>query len=457
MKLIEVITASSYFLPVSWFLSLTGLVWQVYYISNTYFDYETVTKVLIIRPKILRPPAVAVCFKRYYIRDITSKLFSGLSEEQAMIYVRRMNYTAKQIFDNVPSSEEFPGTLEMHSSTNYGIDYYQQNLSQIQIRRFMKQNFICYAIRLANDIQFDAKLLTNSFSEPKFYTLSLDFHKHFVSDYIFFFTKPHERSFYGKSDTFAELSLDVQTNAKEFVGKGYITLSYHYYRSIKLPYPYKTECIHYSTLGFESNLHCHESCLVNRTIEKLGKIPFTCLIDEPIDKPLITTVDNANATFMAQLKKIEMYCDFKCRRVDCIKNEYVPIVLSSSNSSVVMIELYASNSPDVITTFTPLMSVIDFITYVLSCVSFWLGFSPLGSMYTIKEKNRSKRNSRARAPQTRHDEINVNNGRMIPLNNGQHNWLDKRLADMAVDNQMLWNQIAIINRTRLFERTGKKN
>lgn len=125
-------------------LCLLGLVFQVYYISKQYFDYNTVTQVNIEVDEILSPPAVVVCFD----------LEAILKESQ--------NNTARQIFSAAPSNLTIIDHLGIHSNTSYVIEKVNIDDAAI-ITRGTRQFIFCYSLKLKNAMNYHRRFITNSF------------------------------------------------------------------------------------------------------------------------------------------------------------------------------------------------------------------------------------------------------------------------------------------------------
>lgn len=72
----------------------------------------------------------------------------------------------------------------------------------------------------------------------------------------------------------------------------------------------------------------------------------------------------------------------------------MPYTINTGQEDYFMIELYASNAPKVTTLFKPSLEMIDYVTYMLSCIGFWIGISPIGLLCDFKKlvKKKHKRN-----------------------------------------------------------------
>jgi hypothetical protein len=76
-------------------------------------------------------------------------------------------------------------------------------------------------------------------------------------------------------------------------------------------------------------------------------------------------------------------CKSWCSQTDCYTESIVPEIILVTNHgkyskiSNVTIVIYPSNDPVITVTTTAKMELIDFIVFILSCLSFWFGLCPL--------------------------------------------------------------------------------
>lgn len=112
-----------------------------------------------------------------------------------------------------------------------------------------------------------------------------------------------------------------------------------------LGHPYATDCIDYEIFGYESKSDCYERCLFYAAVKELKKLPFTILIDKPLNMPLISEQDNVNRTFRRRLDELETKCALKCNKNDCTSRTFSPRFSSSGKYINFTIALYHSSSP----------------------------------------------------------------------------------------------------------------
>jgi hypothetical protein len=114
---------------------------------------------------------------------------------------------------------------------------------------------------------------------------------------------------------------------------------------------------------------------------------------ERIKKYMMLEVDNSTQYDALLDKLIDMLPSYKthwkscidlCRRPDCVKESHVTIVHSvfgdgntSPRVTQLRLYLYPPNDQTTIVTSQPKMNFVDFLTQIISCISFWFGFCPL--------------------------------------------------------------------------------
>lgn len=218
------------------------------------------------------------------------------------------------------------------------------------------------------------------------YTLELNhtiLHK--VNTTLLINMKPADVDSYIEEVYYIELPLIRKSHATYY-------LSYDYTKSILLKPPYKTNCFDYKTVGLDSHAHCYDNCVFYASIrnniisllihrrENLDYLPVRIMVSN-YKCPVRKTGDNVLFNNACDLM-IRTKCKVICKRNDCVKEifevklEEITSVLQSEAN--IKIHIIAPNSLSTIITHIPNISLVDYITYLLSCFSFWVGLSPLG-------------------------------------------------------------------------------
>lgn len=187
------------------------------------------------------------------------------------------------------------------------------------------------------------------------------------------YTHPSHLTFYGTSENVIHLS-DIDETMSHIV-----LLSYEYYRSKTLPYPYTTNCVEYRDRGYESRAHAYDSCVVRETLTNFEQAPRSILAGIDSDYKYLPNYLTFNETFRLQYAKIEDYCVAITKNEECDRELYVARLVEARLEKGVeaYLGMVESGSPSIVVISVASIEAIDYVTYVLSCFSFWFAFSPL--------------------------------------------------------------------------------
>lgn len=346
-----------------WVFSLSGSFLQIYYITEQYLHYETLTQLSIKRPAALAPPTLAICFSFRRVFD-----HYGVSPSES--YNRRVF----QYMALVPKIEELINETFIHHPVNY----YSEQVNYVDyltLNNYLMHGKFCYAIKLKN-AEFRAKYVFNGFGGPVIYSLHFKANNLVFNTYQMFYHYSNSYSHYfGDTTSFADNHRMITNTTTGYGLRNYVSVSYQLYQSILLPPPFVTNCLNYRTVGLQSRGHCYEVCLTKETIEEFNKVPYpTVKTTLQEDYKILGHSDyHGNGSLFHE---IELNCTSKCYRRDCITEDYVPNVVSAIENENIIINFNAPNQPDVLAVFRPVLPLVDYVTYILSSASFWLGFSP---------------------------------------------------------------------------------
>lgn len=205
---------------------------------------------------------------------------------------------------------------------------------------------------------------------------------------LFAFMKPMDVEIYDEEMYPIELTLS------ETRGTRYI-LSYSYTKSTLIKAPYDTNCFNYKTVGLDSQAHCFENCLllvsIRNNMRHRTSITRTRNDQQPIKSTSMNYKCEGNDTKSIEQEtkcyfELRKECNSFCRKRDCIKEFFdtkldgVEYLLHDGFRRAIQLLVTPLNSLSVIITHIPRISPVDYITYTLSCLSFWLGLSPLSFM-----------------------------------------------------------------------------
>lgn len=213
---------------------------------------------------------------------------------------------------------------------------------------------------------------------------------------------------------------DEDPDGKEDEMKNYyrFQLTYVTLDILRLPSPYDTHCLDYSTTGVFSAIECRNDCLLNKTLKEVKKIPFSITVwnaseiykatieygefndetDETIDYyskrqayymsmmnyKHVNNLDIADPSVTKELVNIENICNTLCSRPDCrdvltmtkIGYDY-PKKENSPEMIPLRFEVLVPTKPVLQIVHNVKISWTEYVVSVLSCFGIWFGLSIL--------------------------------------------------------------------------------
>lgn len=167
------------------------------------------------------------------------------------------------------------------------------------------------------------------------------------------------------------------------------SLTYQFIHNWYLPYPYRTKCINYDQEYHTPfcSTNCTKAqlimrCKVNRTLEYLGKVPFTDIIreSEPIDMnhTLLHNRQLYHRNVSKIYNEIEKLCHEKYNRLACTDRVYrtskiAEEIFDKSN----IFRVYLPMNSNIFIQYEPMLDLLEYFTYMMSCLGIWTGLSVL--------------------------------------------------------------------------------
>ncbi len=323
-------------------LCFGGLIWQLHYVSREYFSYKFVTQVTIEDPEQLEPPKIIFCF-----------------------LVGKIKHTIRKRFDESPKIEQILITFKNYISNSSLISY-----------RYINTALTCYVIGSdyskpdkGSEIGFQGIINTLILNQTFF-----ELNKDSSLQMAFIDVMANETRIQ---------SFDIRKMGMYNLSKirARFFFSYTQYYSKLLPHPYSTDCADYQSLvNVQSRFECRNQCIIKNFLGQFKKFPVEVSTEIPYNISMALTKVLRKQDKNLYDKLIE-HCQNICRRKDCISNRFnlvlIKRIVSGERFHLI---LMAPSVPKFFTLYTPMMLLIDFVTYVLSCISFWLAFSPLTSL-----------------------------------------------------------------------------
>lgn len=330
----------------AWVICSLGLIWQLHYVSKLYFSYVVVTGLQLI-PGFESPqkvPHVAIC--SHYVFGNYTQFLHG--RDPVDIPLEEYFKESPDALMTIGSKKSFVLEEKKICSKSY--------VECDRAEKFFKNGKICYA-----------------FGSSKELHLAMSTRKEVMrvnvrTEYLV----PVKNKRNEDEENFAHImppnSHLFNIGGYDFGGGVLYRLIYRRTRTLLLKPPYQ-DCWDYKEFGFESRRHCYEACLANQTIARLGKVDIKLVALTPHKYPLCR-----NCT----TEEDDQKCVNQCQTRDCEDEYYETFqydMRSEDGSSGIRLD--PDRRVDRVVTGHPAVNLIEFLTYTLGCVSFWLAWSPM--------------------------------------------------------------------------------
>ena len=380
---------------------ILGWLWQTKEVSVIYFGYKTLTKLKIEIPQVISIPAVSICLKYSEILNLDSyrlRMSSRIDENlnfvssNFSITTDDVNYdaplTIAEIFDMSPSTEDTIGFCASRMSKNpfefvmYGS--WWKNLAKCKeifnVTKYYYLDYMCYKYvnTELDGLKFNygtisVSPLISSFLYGFNFNTNLTTANmlkvvlHESKDQL-----PYKSLMISSVEDRGLNATTGQARRNKFVS------SFRVMTEDRLPAPYDSNCFNYSAIGFDSMIDCREECARNRTVDLMGKLPFSRIQKEPIEMKHISYIDLRVADTRKLINQIDRNCARKCRNTDCNKRIMMTetaVEMGNKQFEAFGIWILIPKSPYIKVTFSPIMSFVEFLTFCMSTLSTWVGLS----------------------------------------------------------------------------------
>jgi len=257
-------------------------------------------------------------------------------------------------------------------------------VKELSIRKYMMQELICYTYTfvtfklysitrtthaLDNFLELYTLIMTDNFDSaglfyPILYDKNLDVSSPFPT-YSRNFAKKIQHRIPGKKGN--EIVL-MNNN---------IILHSRYHKITLLPPPYDTNCT--NKLG---RPECKSQCLMDVMMKKYNRIPFSEMIDQPLDMKPLSHEDLKNKTFREEMIRLDNECHEKCRKMPCFHTFTVTLgsgFLDERINSTTKVSVFTPESPDTSVVTTEHISLVEFLIFIFSSIGIWFGITIMSS------------------------------------------------------------------------------
>lgn len=378
-------------------LCCSGCSYQIYKLSVLYFEYQTITEVFIEMPITFEPPSLSLCIRYTGIIDyprVQSDKPHLKYDSNLPIWELQSRLTINDIFNYTPSVDFLISYCNIRSPIDNRMSNYTSECNKIfKIEKYYSQEYVCYrfnhkfsdgetyqysdvgwAITNSNDVY---RIVLNSTTMPHIVALKPYLHENYET--------VNEVHLFGQWDW------ATRGNDSGSLSFNSYTLTATRVTTTRLEYPFEANCFNY----YDTVAMCKQKCVINATLTKYNKIPYSVLVKTPYSVKHISPVDIQNQTFYDDLRTIEQFCNLKCSQPDCYESVYFTQIVSN-NWYVTEIYVDIPREPFVWITFRAALKIAEFVLYVLSCLGTWFGisvmsFNPVNIFARRHERNDNRR------------------------------------------------------------------
>lgn len=391
-----------------WILSLlvilTGFTLLSWGVSREYFEYRTATHIAIrdYPEDGIEMPAIVVCFRfRPEFLNIQTRIGEFFRGKEDYFNDRNDTWRVYKVYASIDPDQ---------------VKEYIQ-------KKYLMRNRYCLFFKLLNHFSMDVISSSHYDSLNNFYTVKITTTPILSTNIWGYTQKQCSPKFVYISFLTDESAIPKSKNRevlKECCTRGFedydIYLTYSSLVNIKLPPPYDTNCRDYRKEGSSSHI-CYDKCLKEKT-KKWNIVPG--LVDREkynkseeyigygyvleYEKELNKLAKSKTVpkdllekyrTVHYEWKGIKKNCRQSCSRPDCWSEDITPQIThfvrnsyKKQNETLMYLFLtqFLSYQPTLEVSTVPKQRLIDYIVYMSSMSSFWLGFCPLALVQFVVRK-----------------------------------------------------------------------
>ncbi|KAI1282111.1 hypothetical protein HDE_13210 [Halotydeus destructor] len=367
-------------------LASAGLSYQLYEITYLYFEFLTVTELIVTIPTNMSAPALSLCFPYQELSD-KQKLDDKIPEIRNKSVVKMADLagklTIKDMFDMTPKPSGMfdycmyrePKSYRRHLELNG-----EKCDERFVISKYYKQQYICYQFNMTSkgtdyftfDHIQDSLVLPGMFYE-------LDFLKAIFERVDNIQAIVHAQDVKPRGNKAFPV---VVSRVAAIVPLGGVNqtlkddsffLSYSMFINKLLPAPYSSDCIDYQLVNHESQEECIDQCVTREIVALRNKVPFFAVSVDPVDLMAVSAHDYQDAVFVGQVTAARAKCSASCSQPNCEDEIYVTKLIRSESSPSLTFRLYVANEPTMLSTSKKKLTTSEFLVFALSCFGIWFG------------------------------------------------------------------------------------
>ena len=368
---------------------IIGCLAQTIEICNTYFAYRTYSTVFLRDTSYhrYRIPSLSLCFPvrgminvfRYQNYSINQR--PAITPANIAYHQNIADLSVKEIFHQTPDPIDILDFCQFRNESLGFLSHYPKNLclERLTITKGVTGSHICYITNPMDDddtyVMKDASYSLRSSKEIYNIFLKMDVKQAiYATAAVFTYETPHFKLPSLSRNFGAQLSLfDTTIENNNFFMKN----SWVAYRF--MPFPYDTNCDNSSLESYESveTYTCFRRCLLKK-YKEIDRVPFSEIVTNPNNTlKSLGLKDMENETVKKFVEKTEQFCQNQCTRNPCFLFYTFTSISKHSHENLksILISLITSSYISLDITFTPVMTIVEFIQFLCNPVTIWLGFS----------------------------------------------------------------------------------
>ena len=368
-------------------LVLSGLLYQIYQLSNIYFSYAISTKVDISLPQKFDSSAISVCLRYSDVLD-----FDRLSKEEGRsnwsystedetIRFYQDNLAINELFNYTPSEYSVFEKIVFRRNTSYKL--YEYNASELHdyftVWKKLYLEYVCYSIFKIDGRDQSmtyASLAITPFESGLIYDITLsDVIKRV--DYLKIVLHNPKSNPY-RSLRVSPLLRRYYDDASGLSKYSYFMVYRTFFLINNLPPPFETQCFEYRSIGYLTEAMCVEECLNKQIYGKLNQVPFSHITN---DSSLTTHMVSYNKVLIGNTTQVLFDAEEYCMKVKC---KWRPCWEASSSTKIeemggekFRVKLVLPQEPNETIDVVAQMVFGDFFTFTTSIIATYTGLSAI--------------------------------------------------------------------------------
>lgn len=375
-------------------LPCAGCFWQLYYIMSAYFAYASVTEITNLQEDTFKMPVLVFCISvgSYQQKlDQNGKSLSINRTKSQFLFPNAKSLLEASFVDLITPKQ----MAIINASQPQAFIGYFADQSFLTTQMYYQDYRVCFTVqpRDGETIHYN-----NASTSRTSYELTTNKAWHFGTELMIAFYSHYSSPFFIDSNDIrsgkVNARLENKFNSTERIEIG---VTFEEVEQKLLPAPYATNCLDYHDLKLGTKVYCYKQCLMKRYNKHFGgSVKRKAFIAAGSEWERVPFEKSGEKYSGNALREDQLICGRKCARSECRFHQFKTIATSktktTSESSGNKIMVLAPSHPKLTVVYKPLIIMIDFITYVFSCVSFWFGWSPLMLIFSAASYLRKRKN-----------------------------------------------------------------